>query len=98
MYGAIVTIITLRHTLEEVSLSGSGRGSTSSFVQLSTYGLGVIAMVANNELAIQANLRSLRSERTWQTQKLSVLPSIVDKMVVRMEWASRLGEVVSYTE
>ncbi len=37
MYGAIVTIITLRHTLEEVSLSGSGRGSTSSFVQLSTY-------------------------------------------------------------
>jgi len=39
MYGAIVTIITLRHTLEEVSLSGSGRGSTSSFVQLSTYTL-----------------------------------------------------------
>lgn len=97
MYGAIVTIITLRHTLEEVSLSGSGRGSTS-FVQLSTYGLGVFAMVANDELAIQANFRSLRSVRTSQTQKLSVLPSIVDKIVVRTEWARRGSLVPPYTE
>ncbi len=96
MYGAIVTIIILRDTLEEVSLSGSGRGSTSSFVQLSTYEQGVIATVANNELAIQANFRSLRSVRTSQTQKLSVLPSIVDKMVVRTEWARRGSLVPPY--